>query len=221
MSRALSSLAAFGITLAWLHAPALYAQGQITGTFSQPAPSPTASYYEEQVPATITGLPTAFHYDAGPGRAPLLPTIIDGIRNTLNCLLPCRGSGRLGLGGPLLGNRRGAGLFSVRFHEGCGCGVPIPRCGCGIQVIDEGIGIPTPAGDIPEVNPPKPVPDVSMYYYQRLPQRTVIPAVYHPGQLRGIVQPGGSYVIQQVSSSERVIPASYGRASPIPNPLRP
>jgi hypothetical protein len=221
MSRALSSLAVFGITLAWLHAPALYAQGQISGILSQFAPTPTVSYYEGQAPATTTELPAAVHYDAGPGCAPLLPTIVDGIRNTLNCLLPCRGSGRLGLGGPLLGNRRGAGLFSVRFYEGCGCGVPIPRCGCGIQVIDEGIGIPTPAGYIPEVNPPKPVPDSSVYYYQRLPQRTVVPAVYHPGQLRGIVQPGGSYVIKGAPISNLAIPARYDRASSIPNPLRP
>jgi hypothetical protein len=88
-------------------------------------------------------------------------------------------------------------------------------------LIDEGIRIPTPAGGIPEVNPPKPVPDSLLYYYERLPQRTIVPAVYHPGQLRAIAQPGGSYVNQQAPFSERVIPARYDRASPIPNPLRP
>ena len=87
---------------------------------------------------------------------PLLPTIAQGIRDTFNALLPCRGVRR----------QSGNGLFfSARFYE--------PSC-CGNQfstgeVILDSVGEPTPAngGTIPEEVSPEIIQD--SVQFRRLP----------------------------------------------------
>ena len=183
-------------------------------------PQPTVYYGQAAAPVSQQGT-SVVHYGAGPGCAPLLPTIAEGLRNTLNCLLPCRAGGGLRLGGPLLGNRRGGGLFSVRFYENCGCGLPSPRCGCGIQIMEGQLGVPVPAGDIPQVNPPKPVPDSSTYYFQPPSQKLTVPAVYHPGQLRQSSRPALPADLSRLPAGRQFRQVNHYRVSPVPNPLRP
>ena len=225
MNRALTIAFLSATVLAWTTGPLANAQLRIPGIppqLSSPAGQTEATvYYDAEATRAIQHSPSAVHYDAGPGCAPLLPTIAEGLRNTLNCLLPCRATGGLGLGGPLLGNRRGGGLFSVRFYESCGCGLPTPRCGCGIQFLEGGPGVPVPAGDIPQVNPPKPVPDASAYNFRRQSQQLAVPAVYHPGQLRQISRPSVPTSFHRTTTGGQVRQASHYRVSPIPNPLRP
>ena len=207
------------MALPWMDSSALFAQGYVQADLPLVAPGTSAAtaarYYDGKSPVITETLPPPVGYRSSPGCAPLLPTIAEGLRNTLNCLLPCRGGSRpLGIGGSLLGRR--GGLFSVRFYDGCGCGVPVPQCGCGIRIIEGHHGIPTPAEGIPQVNPPKPVPDSSAIYYNRPANRAILPASYPPRQFRdasqGVVPAGASPSIRQ---------ANYYRTSPIPNPLRP
>ncbi len=211
-------LLAVAMTATWMNPSALFAQGYVQADLPLLAPNTSAAtaarYYDSKSPVITEGISPTASYRAGPGCAPLLPTIAEGLRNTLNCLLPCRGSRPLAIGGPLLGRR--GGLFSVRFYDGCGCGIPVPQCGCGIRVIEGLPGLPTPAGDIPQVNPPKPVPDSSAIYYNRPSSRTAVPASYLPQQLRGLNQAG---VSSRANPSIRQ--ANYYRTSPVPNPLRP
>lgn len=213
------TLIAVAVTAICMDSSALFAQGYIQGELPLLAPAAiapaAARYYDgKAAPAIAEGIPPAISYRVAPGCAPLLPTIVEGLRNTLNCLLPCRGSRPLGIGGPLLGRR--GGLFSVRFYDGCGCGIQVSQCGCGIGVIEGIPGVPMPAGDIPQVNPPKPVPDSSAVYYSHPSSGEAVPASYLPRQLRDLNQrtmaPGGYLPVRQ---------ANYYRTSPIPNPLRP
>jgi len=225
MNRVLTIVFLCATILAWTTGAQVNAQRLIPGIppqLSSPAAQAEATvYYDAESARAIQQGPSVVHYDAGPGFAPLLPTIVEGLRNTLNCLFPCRPTGGLRLGGPLLGNRRGGGLFSVRFYENCGCGLPAPRCGCGIQFMEGELGIPVPAGDIPQVNPPKPVPDTSAYYFRPQSQQLVVPAVYHPGQLRQFNRPSTTTSFPRATAGGQVRPASHYRVSPVPNPLRP
>jgi hypothetical protein len=219
MIRRYTFLIAVMMAATFMDSADLSAQGYVEGDLSLLAPAGRATsaarYYDDRVTPAITGdIPPPISYHAERGCASLLPTIAEGLRNTLNCLLPCRGSRPLAIGGPLLGRR--GGLFSVRFYDGCGCGIPVPQCGCGIRVIEGHPVLPTPAGDIPQVNPPKPVPDSSVIYYSRPSSGGAVPASYLPQHLRdlnqGAVSTGGYRPIRQ---------ANYYRTSPIPNPLRP
>ncbi len=209
---------AVAMTASWMDCPALCAQGYVQSGLPLLAPNTSSStaarYYDDKAPVIPEGIPHAVSYRSAPGCAPLLPTIAEGLRNTLNCLLPCRGSRPLGIGGSLLGRR--GGLFSVRFYDGCGCGVPVPQCGCGIQIIEGIPGLPTPAGDLPQVNPPKPIPDSSVIYYSRPSSGGAVPASYLPRQLRDLNQGGVS-----TGTYPAVRQANYYRTSPVPNPLRP
>lgn len=211
-------LFAVAMTASWMDSSALFAQSYVQADLPLLAPNTSAAsaarYYDSKAPVITPEMAPAVSYRSSPGCAPLLPTIAEGIRNTLNCLLPCRGSRPLAIGGPLLGRR--GGLFSVRFYDGCGCGIPVPQCGCGIRVIEGLPGLPTPAGDIPQVNPPKPVPDSSAIYYNRPSSRGIAPASYRPQTLRDPNQGGVT-----TRSYPSVRKANYYRTSPIPNPLRP
>ena len=95
---------------------------------------------------------------------PLLPTIAQGIRDTFNLLLPCRGVRRhpgLGL------------LFSARFYESGCCTTDM---GVGEVIIESG-GEPTPARTtpMPEVGIPEDLGnDVQ---FRRLPATTPTPSI--------------------------------------------
>lgn len=219
MIRRYTFLIAVMLIATFMDSADLSAQEYVEGGLSLLAPAASATsasrYYDNRAtPAITDDIPPAISYQTARGCAPLLPTIAEGLRNTLNCLLPCRSSRPLAIGGALLGRR--GGLFSVRFHDGCGCGIPVPQCGCGIRVIEGHPVLPTPAGGIPQVNPPKPVPDSSAIYYSRPSSGVAVPASYLPQHLRdlnqGAVSTGGYRPVRQ---------ANYYRTSPVRNPLRP
>ena len=188
-------------------------------------PGTASTYYQEQTAPNRETLVTPPEVIYGPtsGSAPLIPTIAEGIRNTINCLFPCRDGLALGLGNRSMRPPLGSRLFSVRFYEGCGCGIPIPSCGCGIEFIEGVPTQPTPVEVIPDVNPPKPIPDPSAYYRGRaLP----VPVAYRPGQQRGLPQARFSTstpdpVRNASSQFPPVIQTKYYPSSAIPNPLRP
>jgi hypothetical protein len=92
--------------------------------------------------------------------APLLPTLTQGLRDTINALLPCRGM--RGLSG------RGL-LFSERFYSSGCCGSPMN----GQEVIIEPAGQqPTPAtpDSVPETVEPEIIDDSVLY--RRIPKST-------------------------------------------------
>ena len=87
---------------------------------------------------------------------PLLPTIAQGIRDTFNALLPCRGVRR----------QSGNGLFfSARFYESSCCGNQFSSGG----VILDSVGEPTPAngGTMPEEVSPEIIEDAVQF--RRIP----------------------------------------------------
>jgi len=128
---------------------------------------------------------------------PLLPTIAQGIRDTFNLLLPCRG----------VRTHSGQGLlFSARFYESGCCG---SNMGSGEVIIESG-GEPTPATITPMPEEITPEELGSAVLFRRLPAKVPTPSTSSgPTQVRPI---SGEVIISVESSS---------RASAYPsNPLR-
>ena len=105
---------------------------------------------------------------------PLLPTIAQGIRDTFNLLLPCRGVRR----------HHGQGLlFSARFYESGCCGAEM---GSGEVIIESG-GEPTPATMPPMPEEVTPEELGSAVQFRRLPANTATRSTFPvPTQVRPI-----------------------------------
>ena len=132
---------------------------------------------------------------------PLLPTIAQGIRDTFNALLPCRGVRRT----------PGNGLFfSARFYESGCCGNQVSSGG----VIIDSIGEPTPAngGTMPEEVSPEIIEDAVQF--RRLPSDqspTVITAL--PTEFRRV---SSQIQVQTYKQQSEATKKNYPA-----NPLRP
>ena len=94
--------------------------------------------------------------------SPLLPTVAQGIRDTINALLPCRGVRRMP------GHRL---LFSHRFHEGSCCG-GVHHHGHEEIILESG-DEPTPADSPSESEEVTPEVIDSGVQYRRLPVNSV------------------------------------------------
>ena len=180
-------------------------------------PSPSSSYYQPRVSMnypmlagnrisgseSIVGSPQTVIGDTGPIGCdcgcgiPLLPALAQGLRDTLNCIFPCRGM------------FRGRGVFfSERFYgSNCnGCDQAMPG------VIYETVPLegPTPAKSIEEV-PAKVTPTTS----------SVLPAA--AGRFPVVIPVGNgvrSGIVRPINYSVPSLP-NAGRGLSIPdNPLR-
>jgi len=156
----------------------------------------TRKYYGPTVSEPIA---TTHDHGIGCGRCcpAIIPTLLNGISNALDCLLPCRSCGvsrgcddcgkrgRPAARAPVRSYRSPCGgcglgilpLFSYRFNQGS-------YCDCyGNQVLD-GIpgGQPIPTEAIPEEVIPKPIPDkeVAPRSARRLPAREEIQRYRQP-----------------------------------------
>ncbi len=154
---------------------AVYSQDGITVLQSDYYPSTQPTSYPFLAGRQLAVEPEVIHTQgtiAAPGCCmPLVPTLAQGIRDTLNALLPCRGMRR--------GAYRGL-LFSERFYETgcCGASVTVPS-----GVIIDSEQAPTPAQPTPE--PELVVPEAidSAIRFQPLPSR---PSVTTKNEIRPV-----------------------------------